>query len=141
MLSTLAEQTENETIAEEFTVHRTETEGHLGRLDQVFERLDMEPEGVKCEGINGLVIEHESFVAEDPDQHNLDVHNLVTAQKTEHYEIAAHGNMALFATRLGMDEAGDLIHENLEEEKATLHNLSVLTDDVEYDDVMHTARA
>lgn len=136
VLSTLADQTESGPVAEEFTAHRKETEGHLGRLDQVFERLDIEPEGVKCEGINGLVTEHESFVAEDPDKHILDIHNLTVAQKIEHYEIAPYENLALFATRLGMPDAGDLVHENLEEEKATLHNLSVLTDDVEYEDVL-----
>jgi ferritin-like metal-binding protein YciE len=87
----------------------------------------------ECEGIEGLVEEHEGFVEEeDPSQEVLDLHNLVAAQKTEHYEIAAYGNLALIADRLGMDEAGDLLHENLEEEQETLEELSSFVDDYDY---------
>jgi len=134
-LSELSEQTDHEQIAEAFREHREETEGHIERLEQVFGMLDREPDTEECEGIDGLIREHEDFMEEDPDQMVLDGHNLVAAQKTEHYEISAYGNLALVADRLGMDEAGDLLHENLEEEQAALDNLSSLTDDFDYAEV------
>ncbi|PSP70677.1 hypothetical protein BRC70_05435, partial [Halobacteriales archaeon QH_6_68_27] len=43
-LSELAEQTDDEEIARAFRDHREETEGHVDRLDQVFEKLGQEPE-------------------------------------------------------------------------------------------------
>jgi len=131
-LEQLEQQTENEEIAQAFSEHRDETEGHIDRIDQVFEMLDQEPEREECEGIEGLLEEHQEFVDMDPDGRLLDVHNLVAAQKTEHYEIAAYGNLALLADRLGMEDAGDLLHENLEEEEEALSKLASLTEDHDY---------
>lgn len=138
-LEELADQTEHEEIAQAFREHREETQGHIDRLDQVFEMLDREPEQEECEGIEGLIKEHEDFIDEDPDQEVLNVHNLVAAQKTEHYEIAAYGNLALIADRLGMDEAGDLLHQNLEEEEEALDKLASLTEDFDYGETLEQA--
>ena len=129
VLSELAEQTEDEEIAQAFRDHREETEGHVDRLDQVFEKLGQEPEHEECEGIEGLITEHEEFLEVDSDQDVLDLHNLVAAQKTEHYEIAAYGNLAVIADRLGEGEVGDLLHETLEEEKAALDKVATLTEE------------
>jgi ferritin-like metal-binding protein YciE len=140
-LSELAEQTSDERIADAFREHREETEGQIERLDEVFGMLDMEPEREECEGIEGLLEEHEELLEMDPDPKVLDVHNLVAAQKTEHYEIAAYGNLALIADRLGMDEAGDLLHENLQEEKDALEKLSSLTEEFDYGAVTESSAA
>jgi len=140
-LEELADQTENEEIAQAFREHREETQGHIERLDQVFEMLGQEPEKEKCEGIEGLLTEHEEFVDEAPDQTVLGVHNLVAAQKTEHYEIASYGNLALIADRLGMDDAGDLLHENLEEEQDALDKLASLTDNFDYESMIESTAA
>ena len=129
VLSELAEQTEDEEIAQAFRDHREETEGHVDRLDQVFEKLGQEPEHEECEGIEGLITEHEEFLEMDSDQDVLDLHNLVAAQKTEHYEIAAYGNLAVIADRLGEGEVGDPLHETLEEEKAALDKVATLTEE------------
>jgi ferritin-like metal-binding protein YciE len=139
-LQDLEDQTDDDEIAEAFAEHRDETRGHIDRLDDVFEMLDVEPETEECEGIEGLIEEHKTFVdEEEPDQELLDLHNLIAGQKTEHYEIAAYGNLALLADRLGMDEAGDLLHETLEEEEAALDELAGFVDDYEYDRVTETA--
>ncbi len=140
-LEELADQSETEEIAQAFHDHREETEGHIERLDQVFEMLEKEPEKEECEGIEGLIKEHEDFLSEDPSEKVLDVHNLIAAQKTEHYEIAAYGNLALIADRLGMDEAGDLLHENLEEEQDALEKLASLTDEFDYERVIESSAA
>ena len=140
-LEELAEQTENEQISDAFREHREETQGHVDRLEQVFEMLDKEPEREECEGIEGLISEHEDFVEGDPDQQILDLHNVVAGQKTEHYEIAAYGNLALIADRLGMDEAGDLLHENLEEEEEALDELSSLTEEFDFEQFNEAASA
>ncbi|QLG27858.1 DUF892 family protein [Halorarum halophilum] len=140
-LEELADQTENEQIADAFREHREETQGHIDRVEQVFEMLDKEPEREECEGIEGLISEHEDFVEGDPDQEILDLHNVVAGQKTEHYEIAAYGNLALIADRLGMDEAGDLLHENLEEEEEALDELSSLVEDYDFEQFNEAASA
>ena len=135
-LDELEEQTEDHDIAQAFREHRKETRDHIERLEEVFDMLGEPPEKEECEGIEGLIEEHEEFLEMDPDQKILDLHNMAAAEKTEHYEIAAYGNLALIADRLGMDEAGDLLHENLEEEKAALEKLKELTDDFEFERVV-----
>lgn len=134
-LEELASQTEHEEITQAFQEHREQTQEHVERLEQVFEMIGEPPEQEECEGIQGLIQEHEEFLEQDPDQEILNVHNVTAAEKTEHYEIAAYGNLAFLADRLGMDEAGDLLHENLEEEKETLDKLKTLTEDYDYDQI------
>lgn len=135
VLDELAEQTENEEITQAFTQHREETENQIDRLEEVFEMIGEPPEEEECEGIQGLVEEHEAFVDEDPEQEILDVYNVSAAEKTEHYEIAAYGNLAFLANQLGNDEAAELLGETLEEEKATLEKLKDLTESYDYDSV------
>jgi ferritin-like metal-binding protein YciE len=136
VLDELAEQTEDEEIESAFREHREETEEHIDRVEQVFDMIGEPPEEEECEGIEGLVKEHDEFMNQDSSQGVIDVFNLTAAQKTEHYEIAAYGNLALLADRLGMDEAGDILHENLEEEEKALDKLATLTDDYDYDQLM-----
>jgi ferritin-like metal-binding protein YciE len=134
-LSELADATEEEEIATAFREHREETEGHVDRLERVFDMLGQEPETEECEGIECLIEEHLEFVDMDPEGTVLDVHTRVAAPKTDPSEIAASGNRALIADRLGMEEAGDLLHENLEEEEAALSKLASLTEDFDYGQV------
>lgn len=135
VLDQLADQTENEEISQAFEEHRKQTEQQVERVEEVFDMIGEPPEEEECEGIQGLISEHENFLEQDPDQEILDVFNLTAAQKTEHYEIAAYGNLALLADRLGMDEAGDILHENLEEEEQTLEKLKDLTSNFDYDGI------
>lgn len=133
VLSELADQTEDKRIAGAFREHREETKRHVERLEQVFDMLSEEPDTEECEGIEGLIREHEEFADADPDRKVLELHNLIAGQKTEHYEIAAYGNLALIADRLGMDEAGDILHRNLEEEEKALETLSQFVDEYDYE--------
>lgn len=135
-LSDFADRTRDEEIAEAFREHRAETHTHIDRLDEVFEMLGREPDTEECEGIDGIIAEHEGFVRLNPDQDLLDLHVLMAAQKAEHYEIAAYGNMALVADRLGMDEAADLLGTTLEDEQATLEDFSRYVDAYEFERVI-----
>jgi len=128
VLDQLAEQTQNEELAQAFEEHREETQTHVDRVEHVFEMIGEPPEEEECEGIQGLIEEHEEFLDMDPTPELLDVHNTTAAEKTEHYEIAAYGNLTYLATELGMDDAADLLSENLESEKAALEKLEDLTE-------------
>lgn len=132
VLDELAEQTEHEEISEAFREHRRETEEHVDRVEQVFEMIGEPPEEEECEGIQGLIEEHDEFLEEDPDPEILDLFNMTAAEKTEHYEIAAYGNLAFMADELGYDEAADLLGQNLEEEEETLEVLKELTEEYDY---------
>lgn len=132
-LEDLEQHTEREEIAEAFAEHREETEGQIDRLEEVFEMFGEPPEKEECEGIKGLIQEYEEFTEEDPSQDVLDYHSMAAAEKTEHYEIAAYGNLIPLADQLGLDDAADLLEENLREEQDALDELKELTESFEMD--------
>ncbi|WP_276255354.1 ferritin-like domain-containing protein [Halomontanus rarus] len=132
-LDDLESNTEREEIAQAFSEHREETQGQIDRLEEVFEEFGEPPEKEECEGIEGLITEYEEFVAEDPDQDVMDYHNMAAAEKTEHYEIAAYGNLIPLADQLGLDDAADLLEENLREEQDALDELKELTEEFDID--------
>ncbi|NHN47133.1 DUF892 family protein [Halostella sp. JP-L12] len=122
-LDTLAEQTEDETVSEGFAEHREETEEHVDRLEQVFDQIGEEPQERQEQVVDSLIDEHEQFAREN-DGTVLDRYNISAGQKTEHYEIAAYGNVTSLAGKLGYDEAADVLEETLREEEAALDELS-----------------
>lgn len=134
-LPDLADQVEDDEIQQALSEHQEETEEHIERLEKVFDQIGKEPEKEECEGIEGLLEEQEEFAESDPDQHVLDLFNLASAQKTEHYEIAAYGNITLLASKLGHDEAADMLEETLREEEEALDKLSKLTENYDFESV------
>ncbi len=131
-LGELASEVEDEELQSAFEEHREETRTHVERLEQIFDSLGVEIGDEECEATKGLVKEHEDFSEKNPEQAELEMFDLIAAQKTEHYEIASYGNLAKMADQLGMDEVGDLLHQTLEEEEETLDKLVDLTEDFDY---------
>ena len=122
-LETLAEQTNDEDASRAFEEHREETEGHVDRLEQVFELIDEQPRAKEERVVDALIAEHEEFAREN-DGETLDRYNMAVGQKTEHYEIAAYGNVTSLAGKHGYDEASDLLDQTLEEEEQALKEVT-----------------
>src|SRR5690349_7757571 len=53
-----------EELEDAFENHHTQTERHIKRLEKVFEMLGEEPEGKKCEAMDGLIKEGKSIIQE-----------------------------------------------------------------------------
>ncbi len=47
----------------------------------------------------------------------LDLSMIAVAQRVEHYEIAGYGTATNYAQEMGHEDAQDLLHKTLEEEK------------------------
>jgi len=109
--------------------HRTQTEEHVSRLEQVFEILGKRAQGKKCEAMEGLTKEADEVVEETEDGSvTRDVGIIVSAQKVEHYEIAAYGSLTQIAKMMGQDEIGEILSQTLEEEKQTDKNLTEIAE-------------
>ena len=132
-LETMASDVDHEEARQAFEEHREQTRGQIERLEQVFEIIGMDPQTEECKAIAGMIGEHDRFTGENPDQTEHTLFDLIAAQKVEHYEIATYGSLAKLADQLGMSDAGDLLHENLEEEKQTLDRLTKLTDSYDFE--------
>ena len=98
--------------------HKTQTEEHVTRLEQVFELMGKKAQAKKCEAMEGLSKEGHSIVEETEDgSMTRDVGIIMAAQKVEHYEIATYGGLVSLATTLGLPEVADILNSTLEEEK------------------------
>jgi len=97
--------------------HLRETEGHVNRLEQIFESLGQPAKAVKCEGMEGILEEANEMMREEGNPEALDAAIISAAQKVEHYEIASYGTVAEWASQLNRQDIKELLNETLEEEK------------------------
>ena len=125
-LSVLEEGSSSEEIREAFAEHRSETETHIERLEEVFESIGASAEAAEDPVVEGMIEAHEEFVEEDPSDEVLDRFNVAAGQKSEHYEIAAYGDLIPLADEEGYDDAADTLEETLREEQDALEKLSEL---------------
>jgi len=124
-LPKLAKAATSDALRTAFTEHARETEGQVGRLEQVFRAIGEPARGKKCDGIMGI-IEESNTAMQELDGAVLDAALIAGAQKAEHYEIASYGTLAYFAELLGHEDAKDLLGETLDEEKAADEKLNTI---------------
>ena len=118
-LPKMVEKATNASLRDGFEQHRIQTEGHVRRLDQIFDLLkdtDIDREDKKCKGMEGILKENEDLLKEDAEPEVLDAGMIAGAQRVEHYEIAAYGTVRTLADQLGFDDAKDLLDQTLDEE-------------------------
>jgi ferritin-like metal-binding protein YciE len=127
-LPRMAKAATNPDLKAAFEEHLTQTEGHIKRLEQVFEAIDKKATRKTCVGMKGLIEEGAEIMKEDTEPEVLDAGLIAAAQKVEHYEIAAYGTAAAYANMLGHGQAAGLLQETLDEEKTTDENLTKLAE-------------
>src|SRR5919107_6421296 len=76
-----------------FQTHLEETRGQIQRLEEVFASLDEKARGKHCDGVAGIIEEGKSTMEEDYDEPTLDACLIASAQRVEHYEMAAYGTL------------------------------------------------
>jgi ferritin-like metal-binding protein YciE len=109
--------------------HLEVTEGHVARLEEVFEVLGKKAQAKKCEAMEGLTKEGESIIEEtEAGTSTRDVGIILAAQKVEHYEIATYGGLAQLAKTMGLDEVHELLGQTLQEEKEADENLTSIAE-------------
>jgi ferritin-like metal-binding protein YciE len=110
-------------------LHIAQTEEHVARLEQVFEILGKKPQAKKCEAMEGLVKEGERVVEDTEDgSMTRDVGIIISAQKVEHYEIAAYGGLTQLAKTMRQDEIARILGQTLGEEKETDASLTQIAE-------------
>ena len=129
-LPRMAKNATNADLKAAFTEHLEETEGHVQRLERIFEELDERPGGKKCVGMEGLIEEAKELLEEDAEEEVLDAGLISKAQHVEHYEMAGYGTVRTYARLLGFEEQAELLQETLDEEGAADKKLTLLSQTV-----------
>jgi ferritin-like metal-binding protein YciE len=115
-------------LAEAITKHLKETEGHVARLEEIFQSLGLPVRGKKCKGMEGLLEEGKEVMEEEAQESVRDAALISAAQKVEHYEIAAYGCLRSYAQILGHNAAAKLLEQTLKEEEAADEKLNQLAE-------------
>src|SRR5665213_831831 len=129
-LPKMAKAARSEELTAAFEKHRKETEGHVERLEQIFEIIDKKPQAKTCEAIMGITKEGAEIIEGYKGSPALDAGLLAAAQAVEHYEISRYGTLRTWARELGLEEAADLLQETLSEEEATDEALTEIAETV-----------
>lgn len=111
-----------------FEKHEAQTEGQIGRLEQVFKIIGKSPQGKTCEAIEGILKEGDEILEEYKGTAALDAGLIASAQAVEHYEITRYGTLRRWAKTLGMDDAAKLLDQTLQEESQTDEDLTTLAE-------------
>jgi ferritin-like metal-binding protein YciE len=129
-LPKMAKAAESDDLRAAFEEHRQVTETHVERLEAIFQSLGKAARGKHCPGMEGLLTEGEEMIKEQEQGPVLDAALISSAQKVEHYEIAAYGALAAYAKLLQMEEAVDLLGQTLDEEKETDEKLNEIASEI-----------
>jgi ferritin-like metal-binding protein YciE len=112
-----------------FESHLEETREQITRLEEVFASLEEKVRGKHCDGMAGIIEEGKSVMEEDFDAATMDACLIASAQRVEHYEMAAYGTLVAWARAMGHTEAAELLEQTLDEEKAADEKLTTIAED------------
>jgi ferritin-like metal-binding protein YciE len=127
-LPKMAEAANSADLKKGFNDHLRQTEEHVRRLEQIFKDLQESPKGETCDGMKGLLKEGGSMTKSKGEPAAIDAGLIASAQRVEHYEIAAYGTVRTYAETLGQTTHVSLLEKTLKEEKQTDEKLTQLAE-------------
>lgn len=125
-LPKMAQAASSRELRAAFRAHLKETKGQVRRLEEAFASIDERPRGKHCEGMAGILKEGKSVMGEDFEKNAMDAALIASAQRVEHYEMAAYGTLVAWAKAMGHTKAARLLQQNLNEEGKADKKLSSL---------------
>jgi ferritin-like metal-binding protein YciE len=125
-LPTMIEKSTNPELRTAFQSHLRETEGHVKRLEQVFQLHGQPVKSVQCAAMDGILSEARDIISDCDDATVRDAAMLSAAQAVEHYEMTRYGTLIAFARQLGRDDCARLLQQTLDEEKAADKKLTAI---------------
>jgi ferritin-like metal-binding protein YciE len=127
-LPEMAQKASNPELKNAFQQHLTESQGHVRRLEQVFQMHGQSVKGVDCPAMDGILAEAKEVISDCGDADVCDAAMLSAAQAVEHYEMTRYGTLIAFARQLGRNDCADILRQTLEEEKATDKKLTEIAE-------------
>lgn len=127
-LPTMIDKASDTTLKAGFEKHLKETEGHIARLEEVFEMHGVKAKAVNCPAIDGILEEADEVSGDIDDKQVLDAALIASAQAVEHYEMTRYGTLMAWAKQLGRSDCASVLAKNLKEEEATDRKLTEMAE-------------
>ena len=138
-LPKMAKAATHEALRAAFEEHLEQTHQQIERLEKVFASIDRATDSKHCQAMAGIIEEGSALLQEDAAPDVKDAMMIQSAQKVEHYEIAAYGTLCAWSELLGYSEANHLLNQTLTEEKQTDEKLTELAQQVVNRDALREA--
>jgi ferritin-like metal-binding protein YciE len=132
-LPKMIKEAENAQLKRALEEHLEETRGHVERLERVFESVESKARGQHCPGMEGIIDEGKELLEKDAEPAVRDAGIIASAQRVEHYEMAAYGTLIAYAKDMGHREATTLLQQTLKEEEAADRKLTEISRSVNTD--------
>lgn len=127
-LPKMADAADSSDLRSAFNMHLMETRVHAQRLEEVFRRLGKEPERTTCPAMKGLIKEGNEAISATGSAKVKDAALIASAQRVEHYEMAAYGTLRNLAQTVGLDDVAEIFQQTLNEEGDADKKLTLLAD-------------
>jgi ferritin-like metal-binding protein YciE len=114
-LPTMIAKAQSSDLKEAFSHHEKETREHLTRVTSLLKNHGASAGTETCQAIKGLIEEAEHLMGE-LNRDAVDPGLVTSAQRVEHYEMAAYGTTKEFAKQLDYDDDVKVLDETLDEE-------------------------
>jgi len=138
-LSKMAQTARHDGLRQAFDQHRQQTEAQRDRVRGLLDRHGVDPDMHTDQSMARLINESEKMASILTDPDIADAGLIGSAQRIEHYEIAAYGTAATYADMLGFGEDARVLHQILDEEKAADSKLTMLATQVVNPDAVAAA--
>lgn len=107
-------------------MHLDETRSHLEKVEGLLKRHNVDPGEHRDQSMSTLIAESEKWAGMFDNPKLRDAGLIASAQRIEHYEIAAYGTLVCWSKQLGLDEDMSTLLAILDQEKAADGKLSEL---------------
>ena len=138
-LPRMRDQAQHDELRQVFDKHLEETRSHRERVEGILRNHGADPQAHQDQSMERLLAEAEKTLAMIDEPSVRDAEMIASAQKVEHYEIAAYGTVAAYAGILGFTDDQNTLHAILDEEKKTDGTLTDLADKVVNKDAARAA--
>ena len=112
------------------TEHLEATKKQHQTVIDLCKEFSIDPTPMPCKAVEAIAAEGKELLESNDATPLLDLAIISTAQKVEHYEIACYGTITNYAQEMGHEDAQDLLHKILEEEKAEDEALTKLAESI-----------
>lgn len=129
-LPKLIEKSTDPALANAFSEHLTQTEGHVSKVEALLRDATGDATTTTCKVISGLTTEAEDTIKDVTDPYVLDIALIAAAQQVEHHEIAVYGTLRTWATVLGREDHANVLDSILAEEEQADGLLTELSETV-----------
>lgn len=121
---------ESEALKSVLAERQEQAARHINRVQQICNAMNVNPDGEKCHGMEGLIEEGDEYIDQSEPNAVRDAGLVADAQRVEHYGLAGYGCARTYAERLGMDEAAKALQKNVDESAEMDERMTELAEDL-----------